>query len=291
MAVLKVDIDPHSGFCFGVKKAIEAAQAVLDTGYTVYCVGDIVHNEAEISRLSSLGMQTIASNDIGSLPNGMVLFRAHGEPPSSYRLVANKNLQLVDATCPVVLKLQQRIKAAWIKQKAINGQVLIYGKAGHAEVEGLVGQTNHEALVIESIHQLTSIDFTRPIELFSQTTKSPETFKQLVGLIQAQLPANVPFAYHDTTCRQVTGRVPRLKLFAQQYDLIVFVGGQHSSNAKVLFDTCKQTNERSFFVSSVDEVQWSWFDEYVTSVGICGATSTPAWLMQEVAEHIKRFSL
>ena len=282
--MIKVEIDKHSGFCFGVKKAIEAATSLLDQGEQVYCVGDIVHNEAESSRLHNLGMSIIKDGDLSMVQNGTVLFRAHGEPPQSYEKVKQKGLALKDATCPVVLKLQQRIKTAYHRQKAANGQIVIYGKRGHAEVIGLVGQTNGEAIVVESDAELEQIDFSRPIEVFAQTTKSPETLKQLIAAIEQQ--ASETVVWHNTTCKQVTGRVPRIIEFADQHELLVFVGGKKSSNAKVLFDACKQINSNSYFVSSSEELESEWFDS-VEKVGVCGATSTPDWLMEEVAAVIR----
>jgi len=285
--MIQVEIDKHSGFCFGVKKAIEAASTLLENGETVHCVGDIVHNEAESLRLSKLGMHIIKHDDLPAIQSGTVLFRAHGEPPLSYLKVKEKGLALKDATCPVVLKLQQRIKAAYLAQKKANGQIIIYGKRGHAEVVGLVGQTNGEAIVIEEESELQLIDFTRPIEVFAQTTKSPDTLVQLVEAIKEQ--AVHPVQWHNTTCKQVTGRVPRMGDFAKRFPVVVFVGGKKSSNAKVLFNACKKNNPKCYFVSSPDEVQKSWFDG-IDNVGVCGATSTPAWLMEDVANAIRILS-
>jgi len=282
--MIKVEIDKHSGFCFGVKKAIEAATLLLESGEQVYCVGDIVHNEAESARLNKLGMSIIKDNDLSNIDGGTILFRAHGEPPASYKEVKNKGLALKDATCPVVLKLQQRIKAAYQKQKPANGQIVIYGKRGHAEVVGLVGQTNGEAIVVESESELGQLDFNRPIEVFAQTTKSPDTLKQLIRAIEER--AGHSIVWHNTTCKQVTGRVPRITEFAKNYAVIVFVGGKKSSNAKVLFDACKKANDKSYFVSSPDEVEGKWL-KGIGAVGVCGATSTPDWLMEEVAASIR----
>ncbi|WP_234445888.1 4-hydroxy-3-methylbut-2-enyl diphosphate reductase [Carboxylicivirga marina] len=283
--MIKVVIDKYSGFCFGVQKAIEAASLLLKSGEKVYCVGDIVHNEAESKRLSSLGMSIINSEKLNGLKDGAVLFRAHGEPPQSYQKVSNAGLQLKDATCPVVLKLQQRIKKAYKKLQESNGQLVIFGKKGHAEVIGLEGQTNNEAIVIEQLSDIEQLDFNRDIELFAQTTKSPELLKEIAAAIEDKTKAG--FKWHNTTCKQVTGRVPRIKQFAIQYDVVVFVGGHKSSNAKVLFQACKEANANSYFVSTPQEVKNKWFDNPNISVGVCGATSTPKWLMEEVAESIR----
>lgn len=283
--MIKVDIDTHSGFCFGVKKAIEAASELLKHGNDVYCVGDIVHNEAESKRLNKLGMSIIDKNEIEKINKGTVLFRAHGEPPASYESVSNAQLNLKDATCPVVLKLQQRIKKAYLEQKKNNGQIVIYGKKGHAEVIGLNGQTNNEAIIIEDESQINEIDFSRPIELFAQTTKNPETLRHIVSLIETKALRGV--VWHNTTCKQVTGRVPRITDFAQKYPLVIFVGGKKSSNARVLFDACKKANPNSYFVSSEDEIDANWLSQDIKKVGVCGATSTPQWLMEKVAEAIK----
>ncbi len=283
----KVEIDKNSGFCFGVRKAIESATNLLDNGDKVYCVGDIVHNEEESNRLASKGMEIIGKEDISTIKDGTILFRAHGEEPASYLKVKKSELILNDATCPVVLKLQQRIRAAYEQQKKVNGQIIIFGKKGHAEVVGLVGQTNGEAIVVENSEGLKLIDFSRPIEIFAQTTKNPDELKQLVALISDK--AKKPVQWHNTTCKQVTGRVPRIKAFASQFDIVVFVGGKKSSNAKVLFQACKEENENSYFVSSADELKKEWFHTSDQSVGVCGATSTPFWLMEKVAEKISQF--
>ncbi|WP_439183192.1 4-hydroxy-3-methylbut-2-enyl diphosphate reductase [Carboxylicivirga taeanensis] len=285
--MVTVAIDNNSGFCFGVQRAINQASALLEKGSAVYCVGDIVHNEAESKRLNNMGMQTIRHDGINVLKGktGTVLFRAHGEPPQSYQLIKEAGLQLQDATCPVVLKLQQRIKDAYLKQKANNGQIVIYGQRGHAEVVGLLGQTNNEAIVIEEEADIARIDFERPVELFAQTTKSPDILKNIVDLLKKQCRAN--FSWHNTTCKQVTGRVPRIKQFAATYEVVVFVGGQESSNAKILFQACREANPHSHFVSSPEEVKLEWFSQGVKKVGVCGATSTPQWLMEQVAEQIK----
>lgn len=283
-----VEIDKYSGFCFGVKNAIETATGLLNNAEKVYCVGDIVHNEAESLRLSGMGMSIIDKKEIDSISEGTILFRAHGEPPSAYSQVKNAGLTLKDATCPVVLKLQQRILKAYIEQKKHNGQIVIFGKRGHAEVVGLIGQTNNEAIVIESELEIGLIDMNRPVELFAQTTKSPETLQLIVRKIKEECACQV--VWHNTTCKQVTGRVPRIKEFAKRFDAVAFVGGKISSNAKVLFSACKEANSKSYFVSSASDIKPEWFGAEIENVGVCGATSTPNWLMEEVSKKIEALS-
>lgn len=283
--MVRVEIDKYSGFCFGVKRAIESASKLLEQGEKVYCVGDIVHNEAESARLSEMGMTIIDNDALNQLvPGGTVLFRAHGEPPASYQSVKQAGLPLKDATCPVVLKLQQRIKNAYEAQKDRKGQIVIYGKKGHAEVIGLNGQANDEAIIIENEADIKLINPDLPVEIFAQTTKSPDVLTELVEKIKLYSHAEV--SWHNTTCKQVTGRVPRIKEFAASFQLIIFVGGKKSSNAKVLFEACKEVNGNSFFISSIEELNIEWFSEDIDRVGICGATSTPQWLMEQVADKI-----
>ncbi|WP_430812333.1 MULTISPECIES: 4-hydroxy-3-methylbut-2-enyl diphosphate reductase [unclassified Carboxylicivirga] len=287
--MIQVDIDKYSGFCFGVKKAIATASGLLEEGHQVYCVGDIVHNEAEAERLKALGMHVITKEDLSTVDSdATVLFRAHGEPPASYAKVNNTGSKLTDATCPVVLKLQERIRKAYALQKKQNGQLVIYGQRGHAEVVGLSGQTNNEAIVIEDESEIEQLDFARPIEVFAQTTKNPEAFQQLVKAIKVRSKADVQ--WHNTTCKQVTGRVPRIKGFAANYPLLIFVGGKKSSNARVLFAACKEMNANAYFVSSEDDVKAEWLHGSVSKVGVCGATSTPHWLMERVAARVRELS-
>lgn len=283
--MVRVEIDKYSGFCFGVKRAIESASKLLEQGEKVYCVGDIVHNEAESARLSEMGMTIIDNDALNQLvPGGTVLFRAHGEPPASYQSVKQAGLPLKDATCPVVLKLQQRIKNAYEAQKDRKGQIVIYGKKGHAEVIGLNGQANNKAIIIENEADIKLINPDLPVEIFAQTTKSPDVLTELVEKIKLYSHAEV--SWHNTTCKQVTGRVPRIKEFAASFQLIIFVGGKKSSNAKVLFEACKEVNGNSFFISSIEELNVEWFSEDIDRVGVCGATSTPQWLMEQVADKI-----
>lgn len=297
---MTITIDEHSGFCFGVTRAIQAAEKELQYG-NLYCLGDIVHNGQEVNRLESLGLQTIDYDDLRTLPShSRVLFRAHGEPPSTYWIAQQRAIEVTDATCPVVKKLQDRIRACYEQHKNDEPQppqIVIYGKPGHAEVIGLQGQTNNTAIVIESEQQLEHIDFTRPIYLFSQTTKSVEGFQALVEAIQNKLPheeaqQNPPvFEYHDTICRNVANRVQRLQDFARAHDVVIFVGGTKSSNARVLFNHCLEANPRTIFVSQPEEVKsidLSAFSIplYTIKIGICGATSTPLWLMEKVRDSL-----
>lgn len=281
-----VEIDQKSGFCFGVVNAIGKAEEALTTEDMLYSLGHIVHNELEVKRLQILGLQTINHDEFFHLKDCKVLIRAHGEPPSTYEYARENNITLIDATCPVVLKLQQRVKKAAETMKAENGQLVIFGHQGHAEVTGLAGQTN-EAIIIDDPEDFNKIDPARPVVVFSQTTKSVADFKKLNQNIQ-EYSKNSRVETHDTICRQVSNRVPHLEKFATRFELIVFVGGRQSSNAQVLFDVCKRQNNRTYFISTPEEILPEWFNQ-VETVGVCGATSTPQWLMEQVAEKIKKF--
>jgi len=282
-----VEIDQKSGFCFGVRNAIGKAEESLNNGGLLYSLGHIVHNESEVERLQQIGLITIGHDEFFRLKDCTVLIRAHGEPPATYEYARQNNVTLIDATCPVVLKLQQRVKKAAETMSQENGQIVIFGHQGHAEVAGLVGQTNNEAIIIDHPDDYKKLDLSRPVEIFSQTTKSVDDFKKLTENIRTHSQTNRVEA-HDTICRQVSNRVPHLHEFAKRYDLIVFVGGKSSSNAKVLFDVCQKQNKRSYFVSSPDELQPEWFSG-IETVGVCGATSTPQWLMEKVAARIQQF--
>ena len=282
-----VEIDQKSGFCFGVLNAIGKAEETLNTEDTLYSLGHIVHNELEVKRLQDVGLKTINHDEFFQLKNCKVLIRAHGEPPSTYEYARQNNITLIDATCPVVLKLQQRVKKASETMNELDGQVVIFGHRGHAEVNGLIGQTDDQAIIIENPDDYRNIDLTRPVVVFSQTTKSVDDLKRLTENIKNHAQTN-RVEVHDTICRQVSNRVPHLQSFAVRFDLVIFVGGLHSSNAQVLFNVCKKQNDRSYFVSSPDELQVGWFSG-VNTVGVCGATSTPQWLMEKVAEKIKLF--
>ncbi len=288
--MIEVEIDPNSGFCFGVVKAVEAAEKALQSTEPLVCLGDIVHNHQEVSRLESKGMETLSLNDLDASSSKQVLIRAHGEPPSTYEFIKKHHHKLIDATCPVVLKLQQRIKESFSYLCTLNGQVLIYGKKNHAEVIGLVGQTDNKAIVIESFNDIHKIDLTKPTHLYAQTTKSIDEFKKIATFIKSNINPNVEYKSFDTICRQVSNRWNKIAGFAQKHELIVFVGGAKSSNAKMLFEKCFQTNSRSFFVLGEEEVDKAWFEPMPKSVGVCGATSTPPWLMQKVAQRIEKIT-
>ena len=294
MSQLKITVDPKSGFCFGVVYAIEMAENILKEDNKLYCLGDIVHNNREVDRLNNLGLEIIDHKRLSELNDCKVLIRAHGEPPSTYEIALKNNIELLDASCPVVLKLQHQIKEGYETIKKIDGQVIIYGKEGHAEVTGLVGQTNGEAIIVTTKADISKIDFEKPIYIYSQTTKSPKAFQDIVDEIKKELitlgkDVDLKFVVHDTLCRQVSGREPQLKTFASENDVIVFVSGTKSSNGKMLFLSCKEQNKQSYFVSDTKEIDENWFKNS-NSVGICGATSTPRWLMDEVADHIKQIS-
>ena len=287
MSSLHIEIDPHSGFCFGVVKAIEAAEAELNNNDILFCLGDIVHNNMEMERLKKKGLKSISRDDLTQIEKQKVLIRAHGEPPVTYEKASEKSISVIDATCPVVLKLQQRVKKSWLELKEKNGQVLIYGKSGHAEVIGLLGQTNNEAIVIESINEVDKIDLNKTTHLYAQTTKSIDEFKSISRYFKENMETNIEFKSFDTICRQVAGRLPKLMIFAREYDVLVFVGGKMSSNAKMLYNKCLESNKQSYFVSDIDELKKEWFSAPVKSVGISGATSTPHWLMEKVARQIE----
>ena len=277
-----VDIEPHSGFCFGVVNAIRKAEDQLSDAGTLYCLGDIVHNSMEVERLKAKGLQTLTHDQLARLHDAKVLFRAHGEPPATYRTARANGLEIVDATCPVVLHLQKRIKT--IYEQKDGRQLLIFGKAGHAEVNGLVGQTDGEAIVIEHPEDLdghTEIDFSRPIVLFSQTTKAEADYRLLIEAIRKRMKDGAAFEYYNTICRHFGNRMPEMEQFARTHDCILFVSDAKSSNGKALFQTCRLVNPRSHFISAPEEIDPVWL-EGCRTVGICGATSTPVWLMEEV---------
>lgn len=282
----EIEIDARSGFCHGVVAAIHKAEDELErSSEPLYCLGDIVHNSDEVERLEKKGLSTITHDDLKSLSDARVLLRAHGEPPATYQLAKERNIEIVDATCPVVLKLQQRIKATYDGSSA-RPQIVIYGKAGHAEVNGLVGQTDGHAIVVENLDQLNRIDFTRDIALYSQTTMSLQGLAEMVEEIDRRKAAGVNFTYHDTICRQVANRVDHLRSFAMRHDVILFVAGAKSSNGKVLYNECRSVNPSSFLVSRPSDFNAEWIAE-AKSIGICGATSTPRWLMEQVRDIVK----
>ena len=281
--MIQVEIDSGSGFCFGVTTAIKKAEEELAAGKKMYCLGDIVHNGMEVERLTAMGMTTISHEQLRELHDVKVLLRAHGEPPETYELARRNNIEIIDATCPVVLQLQNRIK----KQFDANpdAQIVIFGKNGHAEVLGLVGQTRSQAIVIEHFDEVPKLDFNRDIYLYSQTTKSLDEFHRIIEYIQSHISPTAVFRSFDTICRQVANRMPNIARFATQHDVIIFVSGRKSSNGKVLYNECKAVNPNSYHVENAEEINLDWFANAKT-VGICGATSTPKWLMEECRDHI-----
>jgi len=288
---MKIGIDTNSGFCFGVVNAIHAAEKILEKEDKLYCLGDIVHNNKEVERLASLGLEIIDHEKFKELRNVKVLIRAHGEPPETYRMAVENGIELIDASCPVVLKLQNNVRLGNEEMRKKDGQLVIYGKQGHAEVSGLAGQAAGDAIVINSEEDLLEkVDFSKPINLFSQTTQSIEGFNSIVKTIelkQKEKGVKDEFIIHDTICRQVSHRAPQLRIFSKNHDVVLFVSGKKSSNGRYLYGVCKETNPRSYFISSKEEIDFSWFNEN-DSIGICGATSTPRWLMDEVAEAIEK---
>lgn len=281
---MRVEIDEHSGFCFGVVRAINEAEEALKSG-SIASLGDIVHNRVEVQRLESLGLHTISREDIPSFAGKRMLIRAHGEPPKTYALAKEHNIEIIDATCPVVAALQRKVKAAYEEMSRCNGTVVILGKRGHAEVVGLIGQVNEEAVVVESEEDLQQVDFTRPIYFLSQTTQSIEKFNHLAEIMRKRLASEEMLCVDDTICRRVSSREEHLRAFARQHDIVIFVCGRKSSNGKVLYNICLRENERSYNIEEASELKREWF-EGVESVGICGATSTPKWLMEEIANAI-----
>ena len=287
---MNIAIDKNSGYCFGVEFAIQMAEDEMMSGEQLYCLGDIVHNSMEVERLTKKGLKIIDYEDLKKLQNCKVLIRAHGEPPETYELALKNNIELIDASCPVVLKLQNRVKHAFDNMETQKGQIVIYGQVGHAEVIGLTGQTGDKAIIVTNEADLEKIDFNRPVTLFSQTTKSTQGFYHIKALIEEKIQAVgknhlTEFDANDSICRQVSNREPQLQKFAKEHDVIIFVSGKKSSNGKALYGVCKSQNEKSYFVENEAEVSPSWF-EGIDSVGICGATSTPMWLMENVAEKI-----
>lgn len=285
--MMKIEIDHESGFCFGVTTAIRKAEEELRKGTPLYCLGDIVHNGKECERLKALGLITINHEEFKQLHGVKVLLRAHGEPPETYEMARKNGIDIIDATCPVVLRLQRRIKQEYdVNGKGDNKQIVIYGKAGHAEVLGLVGQTTGKAIVIERLQEAENLDFTRDIRLYSQTTKSLDEFWQIVDYIKKHISSDATFEYYDTICRQVANRMPHIRTFATSHDLIFFVSGKKSSNGKILFNECCQVNPNSHLIDDASEIDFQLL-QGIESIGICGATSTPKWLMEQCKEAIE----
>ena len=285
--MIQIEIDEGSGFCFGVTTAIKKAEEELGTSdKTLYCLGDIVHNGMECERLKDLGLITINHDDLRELHDVKVLLRAHGEPPETYELARRNNIEIIDATCPVVLQLQKRIKKQY---ETGGGQIVIFGKKGHAEVLGLVGQTQSNAIVIESFDEVKRLDFTRDIYLYSQTTKSLDEYHRIIEYIQQHIAPEATFRSFDTICRSVANRMPNISQFAARHDLILFVCGRKSSNGKVLYNECLRVNPNTHLVEDAHEIEPSWL-EGIQSVGICGATSTPRWLMEQCRDAIQQLA-
>jgi len=288
---MKVEIDKKSGFCFGVSNAVEIAEEALLQGEKVFSLGPIVHNDKEVERLESLGLTSINQQQFRDLKNTKVLIRAHGEPPETYRIAQENNITIIEATCPIVKKLQLKISMAWKRIGKDNGQIILFGKPGHAEVVGLLGQTDQEGILISGPADIDKIDFARPVALFSQTTMEINEFNQIKKLIyekmkdQGILDPDHYLEVNNTVCGQVSNREPNLRKFAREHDTIIFVSGKESSNGRMLFSVCKSENPDTYFVSSIEEIDKSWF-EGKRSAGICGATSTPKWLIEEVRDFV-----
>ena len=283
---MKIEIDEGSGFCFGVTTAIKKAEEELATGSELYCLGDIVHNGMECERLHNMGLKTINHDEFATLHDKKVLLRAHGEPPSTYLEAQANGIEIIDATCPVVLQLQRRIKRQYDANP--EAQIVIFGKNGHAEVLGLVGQTDQNAIVIEHADEACRLDFSRDIYLYSQTTKSLDEFHAIIDYIQAHISPEATFKSFDTICRQVANRMPNICSFATKHDLILFVSGRKSSNGKVLFNACKAKNPHTYLIEGPEEIDPAWLSG-AESIGICGATSTPKWLMEKVATALTHY--
>jgi 4-hydroxy-3-methylbut-2-enyl diphosphate reductase len=290
---MNVSIDNQSGFCFGVVYAIQMAEDELNRSGRLYCLGDIVHNNKEIERLTAAGLIIINHEQLADLHDCKVLIRAHGEPPSTYETALKNNIELIDASCPVVLKLQNRVRLSYDDKLEDGGQVVIYGEPGHAEVNGLLGQTRGDAILVRNEDDLVKVDFSKPVYFFSQTTKSTKGFEAMKAKIEElskqALEGEIQDEFlstNDTICRQVSNREPQLRRFSASHDVIVFVSGKKSSNGNALFEVCHSVNNRTYFISDVEEIELNWF-EACESVGICGATSTPMWLMEKVADYIR----
>ena len=284
---MRVVIDDKSGFCAGVVRAISEAERALEQGGEVFCLGDIVHNRVEVQRLESLGLKTIEHSDLDRLSDCRVLIRAHGEPPATYRKATERNLEIIDATCPVVAALQRRVKRAYEQMQSVGGTVVILGKRGHAEVVGLTGQVAEDAVVVECEQDLEQIDFSHPIYFLSQTTQSVTLFNRICEVMKTRLADSSMLTVDDTICRRVSSREEHLRAFARSVDVVIFVCGRKSSNGKVLFEICREENAHSYNIEEASEIDSTWF-EGAESVGVCGATSTPLWLMENVAKEIEK---
>jgi len=292
---MKISIDPKAGFCSGVKRVISLAEEELQQSGHLFCLGQVVHNEQEENRLKNLGLEIIDHNDFRKLQNATVLIRAHGEPPETYEIAVQNNIRLIDGTCPIVIKLQKKIRKSFSESENNEGQIVIFGKKNHPEVLGLSGQTDNRAIIIENENDLEKIDFRKPVSLFAQTTKSKEVFHEISGQIRQNMeeqakPETSEFCSTDSTCGQVTGRDENLRKFAKENDIIIFVAGKKSSNGHYLFEIVKAENNNAFYVDDPENIEESWFKED-QKVGVTGATSTPAWLLEEVASKIEKLFL
>ncbi len=291
--MLQIEIDNGSGFCFGVTTAIQKAEEELSKGNTLYCLGDIVHNGMECDRLRQMGLVTIDHEQMRQLHGVKVLLRAHGEPPETYELARQNDIEIIDATCPVVLQLQKRIKKQYENTNTLlpspSSQIVIFGKKGHAEVLGLVGQTQSHAIVIENVDEVQRLDFSRDIYLYSQTTKSLDEFHRIIDYIQSHIAVGATFKSFDTICRSVANRMPNISQFASRHDLILFVCGRKSSNGKVLYGECLRVNPNTYLIEGPEEIDPTWLKD-ITTVGICGATSTPKWLMEQCRDAILQYN-
>ena len=287
---MRVEIDPHAGFCFGVRKAVQSAERILSAEGSLYCLGDLVHNEEELQRLTSLGLKTVDHGQFAKLRNCRVLIRAHGEPPETYETAHRNNIELIDATCPVVLKLQEKIRKSHLELNKDEGQLVIFGKKDHAEVQGLAGQTGYQAIVIAKKEDIDKIDYSRPVHLFAQTTMNGEDYKALRNEISERLEraggGTENFRCTQSICQQVSGRISLLREFCLRFDVVLFVSSPKSSNGRILFEECRRVRRESYFITGPDDLQTSWFKPG-SAVGITGATSTPVWLMDKVAQRVK----
>ena len=284
---MKVTIDPDSGFCFGVNRAIQTAETELEKGNTVYCLGEMVHNKVQMDQLKAKGLQVITHADLPDFKGKTVMIRAHGEPPETFQLAEKTGITVIDATCPIVTKLQQRINDSFTKGEADDVQIVIYGKSGHAEVAGLNGNAGNAAIILHNEREFSKLDFSKPIRLFSQTTMDVEGYQLIGEAIQLKMTevGNFDLVIHKSVCRQVSGRAPALRRFASDHDVIIFVAGNNSANGAYLFGICKSKNEKSYFVTDIKDIDRQWFKD-IKSVGVSGATSTPGWLIDKVADYV-----
>lgn len=285
---MKVTIDPDSGFCFGVNRAIQTAEAELAAGNKVYCLGEMVHNQVQMDKLKSKGLKVITSEDLPALKGEKVMIRTHGEPPETFQQAKALGITVIDATCPIVTKLQQRINESYVSGETVDSQIVIYGKTGHAEVAGLTGNAGNAAIIISTENDFTKIDLSKPVRLFSQTTMDAEAYQRIGQRLQEHMEANrnSDLVINKSVCRQVSGRAPALRAFAAQHDVVIFVSGKKSANGVYLYGICKAINEKSYFISNIEDIDRQWFQD-MKSVGVSGATSTPGWLIEQVADFIK----